>query len=380
MPTLPSPVELAQALVRLNTMNPPGSEAAAAHLVGDLLEAAGFDLAYHEFARERVSLVARLKGSGDRLPLCMTGHLDTVPLGSAPWSRDALAGEIEGGFLHGRGSCDMKSGCAAMTVAGLELAGLAGGQAGRLKGGLLLVYTAAEETGSQGAAHLAASGLLAGGAGAMLVAEPTGNRPVLGHKGAFWLTCSTKGKSAHGSMPQEGINAIYPAARAVVALERLFDDELADPSMGRPTVNVGTLSGGTKINMVPDQATFEVDLRTVPGLEHDALLARVKGLLGTGVAVEILQDLPFVATGEDDPWVARLLALARERLGGGQPGYLNYFTDASILKSALGGPPTVILGPGEATQAHQTDERCPVAQIEQAAEFYTALARDWCGV
>lgn len=378
MSSLPSPVELAQALVRIDTMNPPGGESSAARLLGDMLQAAGLEVSYHDFAPGRTSLLARLAGDGRKKPLCLTGHLDTVPLGNAPWSRDPLAGVIADGCLHGRGSVDMKSGCAAITVAALNLAALA--QEKNLAGGLLLVYTAAEETGSQGAAHLAASGQLAGGAGAVIVAEPTGNQPVLGHKGALWLACSTRGKSAHGSMPQAGKNAIYPAARAVLALEGLFAQAQPEPRMGLPTVNVGVFQGGSKINMVPDAASFEADLRTVPGLEHGALKKKVAALLGPGVDIQVLQDLTYVATPQDDPWVARALELIRARGMAAQPGYLNYFTDASILKAALGGPPTLILGPGEAAMAHQTDERCPLAQIEQAADLYLALARDWCEV
>src|SRR5512137_2229534 len=105
-------VALTQALVRMNTVNPPGDEDQCTTLLGELLERAGYRCTAHAFAPRRTSLVARIGGSSDKAPLCFTGHVDVVPLGAAPWSRDPFAAEIADGRLHGRGSSDMKSGVA----------------------------------------------------------------------------------------------------------------------------------------------------------------------------------------------------------------------------------------------------------------------------
>jgi succinyl-diaminopimelate desuccinylase len=373
MTMLVDPVELTQRLVRIDTMNPPGGEAGAARLLGDILAQAGLAVAYHEMAPGRLGLVATLAGRGEAAPLALTGHLDTVPLGGAVWSEDPLGGAIRGDRLYGRGSSDMKAGLAVMTAAAVELAGQT-----QRRADLVLILTAGEETGSEGAHQMAAAGALPPKAGALLVAEPSGNRPFLGHKGALWLQAAFQGKSAHGSMPDQGVNAIYKAARAAACLEGLFNEFPPHPKLGRPTVNVGTFTGGTKINMVPDRASFTVDLRTVPCQDHGRVQQQVRELLGGDAEITRLTDAPGILTDEDDPWVAGVLGLMAGQGMSTRPGYVNYFTDASVLSAALGQPPTMILGPGEAELAHQTDEYCEVAKISQAAELYLAIARQWC--
>src|SRR5690606_35436298 len=142
---------------------------------------------YHEFGERRASLVARI-GDGSGAPLCFTGHIDTVPLGAMPWSVDPFAAESEGDRLYGRGSSDMKSGVAAFVAVAIALAP-------RLarSPGLLLVITAGEETGCEGAGHLARVDGALEPAGAIVVAEPTANYPYVGHKGALWLRARTRG-------------------------------------------------------------------------------------------------------------------------------------------------------------------------------------------
>jgi succinyl-diaminopimelate desuccinylase len=359
-------VELALELVRLDTVNPPGREADAASLLGERLSAAGFELSSHEHAPGRPSLVARLRGDGPAL--CMTGHLDTVPLGGAPWSVEAF-GELRDGRLYGRGSSDMKSGVAAIVVAAERVAALDGRSAG-----LELVFCAAEETGCEGALHLASCGAL-GEVGAVLVAEPTGGVPHVAHKGVLWARASTEGKSAHGSAPELGRNAIYPLAAAVAAFAGLEFDVPPHPVLGEPTFNVGVISGGSGINLVPDRAEAGIDIRTVPGMSGDDVLERLRSLAGPEVTVESLLDLAPVATDPGDAFVRGVADVAGSSAGG-----LAYFTDAAALSPAYGNPPTVIWGPGEAGQAHQTDEWASVEKIEAAAEGYFEVACRWCGV
>jgi succinyl-diaminopimelate desuccinylase len=360
-------VDLALELVRLDTVNPPGREEAAADLLEARLAAAGFELSRHAFGPGRASLVARLPGAGPAL--CLTGHLDTVPLGTAEWSVEPF-GELRDGRLYGRGSTDMKGGVAALVVAAERVAAL-GGEAAR---GLEVVLCAGEETGCEGALHLASSGAL-GEAAAVLVAEPTGGVPHVAHKGVVWAQAVASGRGAHGSSPHLGVNAIYPLARAVAALAELSFDVADDPLLGAPTLNVGTIAGGVGINVVPDRATAGIDVRTVPGLSSDAVLAALRAAVGEDVAIEAVLDLPPVVTSPDDEWVRSVFDVA-----GSSGGGLAYFTDAAALTPAYGSPPTVIWGPGEAAQAHQTDEWAETAKIEAAAEAYFEVARRWCGV
>lgn len=364
-------VELTRELVSIDTVNPLSPERPAAERVGRLLEQAGFAVATHEFAPGRTSVVARREGSGPAL--CFAGHLDTVPLGAAPWSRDPFGGEVSQGNLYGRGSSDMKSGVAAMVAAALRLGGMPLGK------GLLLVLVAGEETGCEGAADLARRNLI-GSAGAMVVGEPTGNVPVIGHKGALWLRARTRGVTAHGSMPERGVNAVVQAARAVLSLADWRFDVAPDPLLGVPTLNIGTIRGGLNVNSVPDEAVVGIDIRTIPAQRHAELRRRLQERLGTDVELTPIVDLEGVRTPQDHPFVQLVLETV-ERVAGEKraPGSATYFTDASVLTPAFGGIPTVVLGPGEMELCHQTDEYCRVDRVEQAVEIYTELARSWCG-
>jgi succinyl-diaminopimelate desuccinylase len=367
------PVELTRRLINLDTINPPGNEEAAARFLGELMREGGLQVDYHRLTEGRLGLVACLRGESFAPLLCFTGHLDTVPSGAAAWQSPPLEARLSEGRIYGRGASDMKSGLAAMTAAVLRLSGIS-----KRQSDVVLIFTAGEETGSEGAFRMVREGVLPSRVGALVVGEPSGNTVYLGHKGALWLRCQAKGKSAHGSMPDQGENAILKAARAVLALEALLGNDLPHSKLGYPTLNVGTISGGTKINMVPDVAEFTLDLRTVPGLDHDDLYRRVCARLGHALEVSRLLDLPPVLTDENDAWVRQVLDLLKQKGAPSKPGYVNYFTDASVLTPALGSPPAVILGPGESTQAHQTNEWCKVDNIYQAVDIYLEIARTWC--
>ncbi len=367
------PVELTRTLVAFDTINPPGEERPCAEHLGRLLEDAGFSVSYHEFAPRRTSLVASIGGTSETPPLCFTGHIDTVPLGAAPWTVDPFAGEISDGKLYGRGTTDMKSGVAAFVVAAIRLGReLAAGP------GVILVITAGEETGCEGAYHLAGLGDVLGEAGAIVVAEPSSNQPLIGHKGAIWLTARTTGVTAHGSMPEHGVNAVYKAAEAIGKLED-FDFNIArDAILGKPTLNVGAVHGGININSVPDRAEIGIDIRTTPGQDHATVRSDISRYLGDDVELEAIVDVGGVLTDPANEWMQEVFDIMSGILGSRpETQAASYFTDASALAPAYGGVPTVILGPGEAAMAHQTDEYCVVDRIGEAVEAYTEIARHW---
>ena len=368
-------VALTRELLRFDTVNPPGQERACARHAGALLEAWGFRVDYHEYAEGRTSVVARAGGSESKAPLCLTGHIDTVALGSAAWTRDPFSGETDGDRLYGRGSSDMKAGVAAMLLAARKLAK-------RLAGtpGVVIVLTAAEEGGCIGSQHLARTQLL-GRAGAMIVGEPTSNYPLVGHKGSLKFHAKFRGVSAHGSMPELGVNAIYKAAKAVARLEGFDFGVKPHPVMGGPTMNVGTFEGGQGVNMVPDEATIGVDIRTVAGMDHAGLLARLRELLGKDAELDVFSDMNAVWTEPDEEWVQRVFEVCGRRLGSRPtPRTATYNTDAGNLRKAYPGAPAVVLGPGEAKLAHQTDEYCSMERLREAVAIYEALICDWCGL
>jgi succinyl-diaminopimelate desuccinylase len=192
-----------------------------------------------------------------------------------------------------------------------------------------------------------------------------------------FVRARTEGVAAHGSAPHLGRNAIYPLARAVAALAELRFDVPPHSVLGDPTINVGTIAGGTGINLVPDRAEAQIDVRTVPGLTGEKALAALHETVGPDVALEPWIDLAPVVSDPDDPWVREVVKLAG---GPSEPRGLTYFTDAAALVPAYGNPPTVIWGPGEAEQAHQTDEWADAARIDAAADAFTEVARRWCGL
>jgi succinyl-diaminopimelate desuccinylase len=368
------PLGLTRELIGIDTCNPPGGEEVALRHLEGLLAGAGFEVDLDLFGEGRGSLVARYNRGATDTSLCFAGHIDTVPLGTAAWSRPPFGAEVHDGLLYGRGASDMKSGIAAMCSAAMAAA------AEKVAGEIALFVCGAEETGCQGSFRLAADSGLLGRPGAMVVCEPSRNRPLLGHKGALWLQGRTAGKAAHGSMPELGDNALY---KAVDAVGRLRAMELGQPPhahLGPATMSINTLHAGQNTNSVPDEAFFTVDLRTLPGMIGPELIARLARTAGPDVEFDTLLDIPAVWTEADDPWVCRSFELLRGHLNSA-PGIetVQFFTDASAFRQALPHMPIIILGPGDPNLAHRTDEYCEVRQIETAMRMYLDLCRDWVG-
>ena len=364
-------IALTKSLLRFDTVNPPGRERDCARYAGAMLQEWGFSVQFFEYEEGRTSVVARAGGSDGKAPLCLTGHLDVVPLGSRAWTKDPFSGEADGDRLYGRGSSDMKAGVAAILIA-LK------GFSNKLTNtpGIVAVLTAAEEGGCIGSKKLAETQLL-GRAGAMIVGEPTSNYPLVGHKGSVKFHATFSGVSAHGSMPQLGVNAIYKAAKAITKLEEFKFGVPEHPVMGLPTMNVGTFEGGSGVNLVPDLARIGVDIRTVPGTDHEALLSRLGNLL-TEAKITVFADSQSVWTEPDDEWVQRVFAICQPILKEKPVARTApYMTDAANLRKVYAGAPTVVLGPGEAAMAHQTDEYCNMERIRQSVQIYEEIIEDW---
>jgi succinyl-diaminopimelate desuccinylase len=371
-----SALQLTRDLVRMRSVNPPGDEKPCADHLGTILEAAGLDVASYSFAEGRTSVVARLAGTDNSPPLCFTGHLDTVPLGAAAWDLDPFGAEIKGDRLYGRGSSDMKSGVAAMVEAALKLAKLP-----RPRSGLVLVFTAGEETGCDGARFLAGLADVLPKAGALVVGEPTGNRPLIGHKGALWLQAAFHGVTAHGSMPEQGDNAVYKAARGVLRLAEHGFDVPKHNHLGGPTLNVGSLHGGLNINSVPDQAEIEIDIRTIPGQSNQDICNEIGALLGDDARVSRIVDVDAVASSPQNEWISDVFDICERSTGERiHPHGATFFSDASVFVPAMGNIPAMILGPGEPSMAHKTNEYCEVPKLEEAVGLYAEIARRWMGL
>ncbi|GAA0927228.1 M20 family metallopeptidase [Pseudonocardia zijingensis] len=368
-------VDLLADLIRFRTVG--GGEGAAARHCAALAERAGLTTRLLAWEPGREQLVARTAG-GDGPPLTFTGHLDTVPVQPDDWSVDPWAAERDGDKVVGRGASDMKSGVAAALVATVEH--LARPHTCR---GVQLVLTAGEETGCTGLVGLDVPGrdAIARG-GPLVVAEPTANALVLGHKGAHWMRLRATGRAAHGSAPELGDNAVVRLARAAVALHD-HTGWPRDERFGPVTANVGVLRGGVAPNVVPDAAELMLDIRTVPGVDPGELRTQVAQLAGDVVDVADHVVLPPVDTRSDEPFVATVRSALQ---AAGVPDDVappaRFFTDASALAPLLddgSGPvPAVVLGPGEPAQCHVVDEYCLAGRVEQAVVIYRELLERWC--
>ena len=370
-------VNLCRDLVRFKSVNPPGDELEIAEYVAGVLREAGLTAEMVPHTPTRASVLARLKGSGEMPALLYTGHLDVVPVGGEEWLHDPFGGEVVGGRLWGRGSTDMKGGDAAMIMAAkvLAAANLP------LKGDLILAITAGEEGEQLGATELAARPDLAP-VQAVVVAEPSYNDVYVAEKGVCWLKITTYGKTAHGSMPHLGQNAIMMMIALLSELDLLAVPYEEHPLLGRFTRSVNTIAGGVKTNVVPDQCEVTIDQRTVPGQDHVAIARQVEELVADlgrrlpefRASVEVVNDRAPVATSALEPVVQRFYDVVAEVTGERPvPKGVNYYTDAVVFAPALKAP-MIICGPGDAKLAHQPNEYVEVEKMVEAAKIFTLAA------
>ncbi|WP_153397592.1 M20 family metallopeptidase [Ornithinicoccus halotolerans] len=380
-------VALTSALVRIRSVNDPGggsSEAPAAALVAETMRGWGWDPQVTEVAPGRPNVVAVLEGGGGPGPtLMLEGHTDVVTEGdAATWSFDPYAGDLVDGLLRGRGSADMKGGVAAMLHAARALQ-----QAGPFPGRLVVAALVDEEGLMLGAKHFAATPLAAQVDGA-ICCEPEEGEICAVSKGAVRLSIAFTGAMAHGAMPQHARNPLPVAARFVTAVgtlqERLLAEHGEHEHLGRVYLTPTVVLGGDtdQINVIPASTTVCLDLRTVPGVDHGALVERITVLAreagaedGVAAEVTVVDDRPPVATPVDHPMVAALAAAHEQVTGeparyGGVPGA----TDGTILTRDAG-MATVVYGPGGKWIAHQADEVVEVADLLRCARVYAETAR-----
>ena len=181
-------------------------------------------------------------------------------------------------------------------------------------------------------------------------------------------------------MPEQGDNAVIKAARAIARIDDFDFNVARHPVMGAPTLNIGWMHGGMNINSVPDLAEAGLDIRTIPTQRHAAIQAQLASYLGPDVEVSVLDEAVPIWTEPGIAWMQQVFA-AVQSVSGVVPevAAAPYFTDASALTPAFGGIPTVVLGPGPAALAHQTDEYCEIPAIEASKEIAHRLIDGWCG-
>lgn len=382
------PIDLLSELIRIPSHRGlERQEEGVALALGAYLAAHGLEVRLEEVVEGRPNLLCTLEGRERGRHLLLCGHTDTVPLNDGD-EGVGFSGLVRDGWVEGRGSVDMKGALASMAATMVALH-----RTGQLqKGRVTLAAIIDEEMESLGAEHLVASGFQADGA---IVGEPTENRLSLGHKGLEWLEFRFQGKAAHGGTPQAGINAIDAAARLIelarTELVSRFGDR-ADPLLGPPTLNFGTIQGGDQPSTVAAFCALTADRRSVPGEDFDSMTKELRAILD-----QVESEMPGLQTGlrrvpggmatlehvalktaADNPVAESASNALRELLGSeGEPGDFPAWTDGALL-AEFGGIPTVILGPGDLQLAHSPREAIEVVQVLEAAHLYAVIALDFC--
>jgi len=399
-------VALAQALVRIPTVNPPGEEYdACARFLGDVLRGDGFDVEFiaadgrpeHTARHPRINVVGARAGAGAGPVVHLNGHIDVVPAGDG-WTVDPFGGVIRDGRIFGRGVCDMKAGIAAavFAAASIRRAGV------ELPGAIEISGTVDEESGGfAGVAWLAQCGRIARGrTDYVIIPEPLNvDRICVGHRGVYWFELTTRGRTAHGSMPFLGVSAIAGMNEVIAAIRRELEPALAQRVTHMPvvpdgarhaTININGMDGGQSVDgiqtpCVADRCRAVFDRRflieesftatkdeiarivaaaldTIPGIEHE---------------IRDLMVVEPVQTPRGSPVVGALDGAIRRVLGGAatlvaSPGTYDHKHVARIA----GIPDCVAYGPGELELAHQPDESCRISDLINATKVIALATLD----
>jgi succinyl-diaminopimelate desuccinylase len=375
------------------------SEAACASLVAERLRALGFDPVVEDVAPGRPNVICDWSGSdfdpSRHRTLMFEGHTDVVTEGDrARWSRDPYGAELvdadDGQRLYGRGSADMKAGVAAAIAALVAIRATAPNLPGRVRLGIVVD----EEGMMLGIKHFIARGWADEVDGA-IVCEPEEQELCLVQKGAMRVHVHVHGVMAHGAMPYAGVNPIVGLGRFLARVEALQSSEQArlgaHEHLGlpwcTPTIVRAPIQGEAQLNVMPDEAYAALDVRTVPGQDHDAIHDALQAaarevereMPRLRIELDWFESRPWTETPADDPLVRALETVYPWVLDGpprhgGVPGA----TDGTFLR-ATAGVPIVTVGPGDRTIPHQVDEFVRVRDIVDAARLYAAAAMVYLG-
>jgi succinyl-diaminopimelate desuccinylase len=401
-------LELAGAMIRIPSENPEGDCTEIAEFTAGWLRARGLDTQVLGGSPGRVNVLSRAGAAGGERHLVLTGHYDVVPVGDASrWSFPPFAGDVVGGHLRGRGASDMKAGLAGA----LFVYGLLAELGVPIAGDLTFLAVCDEETGGRGGADWVLDEGHLDGATAGIIAEPAErSHPTIGQKGSNWFRLTIEGKPGHGSLqPLHGVNANLLAARAVVALQELWEMEPHPPAdvvglielskeyaeeregydagigavFEHVTVNVGRLSGGTSTNVVADRAVVEFDTRVPIGLSRAEVNERVEEILRREGIEARIEPLGFCSepnwTLPSDPIVETLVGALRDISDPSAQGVLQWASsDARTFRSH--GIPVLQYGPAELATIHGFDERAPAADVVLAAKVYAVTTLRYLGL
>ena len=377
MAKLSNVAKLLRNLVAIPSVNPAflpnepeltGEERVASYLT-DLARKQGFEISRQNVLPGRKNLLVRLKPRGKvKRRIILAPHLDVVPA-----EGKQFIPRVKNGRLYGRGACDTKGSVAAFFQALLELTK---DKYRPSETEILFVGLVDEEYGQSGSRVFGQRGPKADLA---IAGEPTQLQVVTAHKGNLWLRFETRGKAAHGATPHLGKSAIHEMARITEALLTEYVEQLkkrTHPLLGHPSINIGTIIGGSQTNVVPERCSIEVDRRTLPGETEKSVYQEINRLLAKRKLKVVNPKecrgvpCPPLETNPNLPAVRQFMKAAKRRKSIG----VDYFTDASPI--AMGGTPAIVFGPGDIAQAHSADEWIDLNQLDQATAIVLRFLQD----
>ena len=377
----PQALELAQSLVRMNTVSH-NSNLELIHFIRDHLGQLGVKsrLTYNA-DKTKANLFATL-GEGKPAGVILSGHTDTVPWDGQDWTMDPLSALVKDGNLYGRGSADMKA------FIGIAVSHAEQFLASDAPFALHFALSYDEEVGCFGVKELIADLRDASIRPlACIVGEPTSMVPAIAHKGVYRYKCCVRGKEAHSSLTPQSVNAIEMAARVVGRVRDMAEGfERSEPrfegfDVPFSTASVGQFHGGIADNVVPRDAEFRYEFRDLPTANaaqmQSEVLAYARSLEPamqkvapqTGFSFETICEIPSFLGNKDDA----VTRLAQELSGEKGTTLVAFGTEAGLFKNA--GIPTVVCGPGSIQQAHQPDEFVSLEQLGRCEAFMQGLAR-----
>ncbi len=363
------------------------SEARVVACVAEEMRAAGFD----EVKIDGFGNVLGRIGSGP-VVIAIDGHLDTVGVGDpSTWVRDPYAGALENGVIYGRGASDQEAGIAA-AVHGAKLAK----ELGLLEGVSLWVTGTVMEEDCDGLCwqYILREGVLA--PEVVVITEPTKLGVYRGHRGRMEIEVRTQGRSAHGSAPERGDNAVYKMAPILLEVEQLNRDlaASADAFLGKGSVTVSEVrSTSPSLCAVADSCTIHLDRRLTRGETLESAVAEIRALPSveragasvtvldyaregyTGLVYPTQKYYPTWVLAESEPAVVAAVDAATQALG--EPPRVDKWTFSTngVATRGMFGVPTVGFGPADEIHAHTPDDQCPVDHLTRAAAFYAAFPR-----
>ena len=379
-----TPIEMLARLVAFDTTSRE-SNLALIGFVADYLRAIGVEPTLtHDDDGRKANLFATL-GQGTSGGIVLSGHTDVVPVDGQPWTTDPFSLTEKGTRLHGRGTCDMKG----FVATALALAPEIARRRPRVPIHLALSYD--EEVGCVGVGRLIKQAVKSGvRPKAVIVGEPTGMKVVDAHKGIYAFRTTVTGREAHSSLTHKGVNAIAVAADLIGFLGRLAEElaARADPETGfdppYTTIQIGTIEGGTALNIVPRRCAFAWEYRLMPGADEDEVPRRFEAYcesLRPGLRARAEEaGIETVATnrvpGLDPEPGSEAERLAFALAGTNRAYKVPYGTEAGLFQRA--GMATIVCGPGSIDQAHKPDEFVERAQIEACEAFLRRLVDTCC--